>query len=342
MALVNYKCPNCGGGLKFDPATQSFECEYCLSSFTEQEMEELAKKAEEKAGASPAVVCTCPNCGAELVAEETTAAAFCYYCHSPVIVSGRLSGEFLPDYVIPFALDRKRALEIFSGWIGKKKFLPRAFFSESQIEKFTGVYFPYLMYSCQAEGKMTAEAEKLRIWTAGNIRYTEHKKYQVERAGELDVKNMARNALSRADHELVEGVLPFDMEKLEPFRMEYLSGFQAEKRDMDSHTYTNEVEAKVRAYAEENLRGSMGGYDSVRVKDQSVEIRNASWKYALLPVWVMTYRDRKKDKLYYFAMNGQTGKINGELPVDKGKLAALFGAVFVPVFLFLLAGGWLI
>ena len=64
MALVNYKCPNCGGGLKFDPATQSFECEYCLSSFTEQEMEELAKKAEEKAGASPAVVCTCPNCGA--------------------------------------------------------------------------------------------------------------------------------------------------------------------------------------------------------------------------------------------------------------------------------------
>ena len=296
MALVNYKCPNCGGGLKFDPATQSFECEYCLSSFTEQEMEELAKKAEEKAGASPAVVCTCPNCGAELVAEETTAAAFCYYCHSPVIVSGRLSGEFLPDYVIPFALDRKRALEIFSGW----------------------------------------------IWTAGNIRYTEHKKYQVERAGELDVKNMARNALSRADHELVEGVLPFDMEKLEPFRMEYLSGFQAEKRDMDSHTYTNEVEAEVRAYAEENLRGSMGGYDSVRVKDQSVEIRNASWKYALLPVWVMTYRDRKKDKLYYFAMNGQTGKINGELPVDKGKLAALFGAVFVPVFLFLLAGGWLI
>ena len=103
-----------------------------------------------------------------------------------------------------------------------------------------------------------------------------------------------------------------------------------------------EVEAEVRAYAEENLRGSMGGYDSVRVKDQSVEIRNASWKYALLPVWVMTYRDRKKDKLYYFAMNGQTGKINGELPVDKGKLAALFGAVFVPVFLFLLAGGWLI
>lgn len=95
---------------------------------------------------------TCPSCGAEIVTDETTAATFCYYCHNPVILSGRLSGEFHPDYVIPFAMEKKRAVEIFEQWMKKKRFVPKAFYSEDQIEKISGVYFPYMLYSCRAEG----------------------------------------------------------------------------------------------------------------------------------------------------------------------------------------------
>ena len=108
--------------------------------------------------------------------DATTAATFCYYCHNPVVLSGKLSGEFLPDYVIPFAMDKKQATGIFLDWIKKKKYIPDDFFSKSQIEKFSGVYFPYLMYSCKVDGKIQAEGEKQRTGVAGNIRYTEHKK----------------------------------------------------------------------------------------------------------------------------------------------------------------------
>lgn len=347
MELMSYKCPNCGAGLKFDPASQEFKCEYCLSVFSEEEirrMEEKASEAERVTGTESAngeaAVYICPSCGAEIVTDPTTAATYCYYCHNPVVLSGRLSGEYLPDYVLPFAMDKKEATRRFLDWIGKKKFVPRDFFSKDQIEKFTGIYFPYLLYSCQVDGRIKAEAEQSRSWVTGNIRYTEHKKYQVERAGCLDVKNLTRNALSKSNREMVEGVLPFEMEKLQPFRMSFLSGFQAEKRDMESAGFTPEAEQEVKSYTVQNLRDSISNYSLVNVKDSETSIRDAKWQYALLPVWVLTYRDRKKDRIYYFAMNGQTGKIWGKLPVDKGKLAALFAGVFLPVFVFLMIGGW--
>lgn len=363
MAIVSYKCPNCGGGLKFDPESQKFKCEYCLSEFTEKEMEEFDGQAGNSPSAGvpagnggsesdvkresgvgavppPAVVYTCPSCGAEIVTDETTAATFCYYCHNPVVLSGKLSGEFLPDYVLPFEVDKKKATDMFLSWIGKKKFVPSSFSTPDQLEKLSGVYFPYLLYSCKVDGKLTAEAEKTRTWITGNMQYTEHKKYQVAREGCLDVKNVTRNALSKANHELVEGVLPFGMNKMIPFQMGYLSGFQAEKRDMESGSFSREVENEVRDYTVKNLTSSVQGYSSVRVLDGSTNIRDPKWSYALLPVWVLTYRDKQKDQIYYFAMNGQTGKICGKLPVDKKKLGLLFAGIFFPVLFFLLIGGW--
>ncbi len=391
MAVMSYKCPNCGGGLTFDAKSQKLACEYCLSEFMEEEMIRLAEEAEkrgedsvskgveqendvEKSGfgvgsseasgasgsvinnrnqyedadaelgkersAGEAVVYTCPSCGAEIVTDETTAATFCYYCHNPIVLSGRLSGDYLPDHVLPFAIDKRRAEEMFLTWIGKKKFVPASFYSKDQIEKLSGVYFPYLIYSCKVDGKIQAQGEKTRTWTQGNTRFTEHKQYRVEREGELDVKNLARNALSKSNKELVEGVLPFETSELVPFQTGYLSGFLAEKRDMDKDMFAQEAEQEVREYALESLKNSVTGYSSVRVENSNTRIRGAKWQYALLPVWVLTYNHKEQGKTYYFAMNGQTGKICGKLPVDKGKLAGLFAGIFAPVFAFLMIGGW--
>lgn len=383
MAVMSYKCPNCGAGLTFDPKTQQLRCEYCLSEFTEEAMKALeaeeAKKekmehsgredegkpenawmtageaaqngedVDESAGSSgldadsykeDAVVYMCPSCGAEIVTDATTAATFCYYCHNPVVLSGRVSGEYLPDYVLPFAIDRKKAEEIFINWIGKKKYVPASFYDKNQIEKLSGVYFPYLLYSCQVDGHLKGEGEKETSQVLGNTRHTEHKRYKVERSGSLDVKNLTRNALSKSNKELVEGVLPFETGELVPFQSGYLSGFLAEKRDMESEMFNDEAEQEVRDYTIENLRSSISGYNSLKIQDSETRIRDAKWQYALLPVWVLTYHHKEDKKTYYFAMNGQTGKICGKLPVDKGKLVKLFAGVFAPLFAVLMIGGW--
>ena len=103
MAVITYKCPNCDGGLIFDPESQKFHCEYCLSYFSEEELRNNAPASENEAKASEqaqeaqvtqeapntSVIYTCPSCGAEVVTDETTAATFCFYCLNPVVLSGR-------------------------------------------------------------------------------------------------------------------------------------------------------------------------------------------------------------------------------------------------------------
>ncbi|MDO5416080.1 MAG: TFIIB-type zinc ribbon-containing protein [Lachnospiraceae bacterium] len=355
MAAITYKCPNCGGGLVFDPKAQTYKCEYCLSGFSLTELEALAGAdggTAQEAGtgqnagigqeAAGARLYHCPSCGAEIVTDETTAATFCYYCHNPVILEGRLDGSAQPDYVIPFAIGRKQAEEMFQQWIGKKRYVPSGFYSKKQIASMTGVYFPYWLYSCQVDGELEAEGVKLRMWDAGSLRYTERKTFEVSRRGTMSVRHMARNALKKANRMLAEGVLPFQMEGLQEFQMGYLSGFVAEKRDMEQQQFAAEVEQEVQNFAVSSLKNSAEGYSSLNVRRQRADIQDARWRYGLFPVWTLTYKGPKDGTIYYFAMNGQTGKICGKLPVDKRKLAVLFLTVFVPILAFLLIGGYFI
>lgn len=338
MSVITYKCPNCDGGLSFDPETQKFKCEYCLSDFSETELD----RVQQDVSSNELLLYTCPSCGAKIVADETTAATYCYYCHNPVVLSGKLEDRFKPDYVIPFTIDKEEAKKIFRDWIKRKRFVPKNFFSDDQIEKLSGIYFPYWIYSCQVDGSLQAEASNVRVWRAGDIQYTETKKYNVEREGKMEVKNIIRNALKKANKKLVEGVLPFQMEKVREFNMGYLSGFQAERWDIESDQFDIEVKQEVRDFATQSLKNSVSGYTSVSVKRISGNILSEKWRYALMPVWVLTYRDDKADQIYYFALNGQTGKTCGGLPFDKLRLFGLFAVVFFPVLFILLLGGYLI
>ena len=174
MAVVSFKCPNCGGELVFDPNTQSYSCPYCNSEFSQEQIDTMQKENQPSQETSEAAdsakgqeqeeaaVYVCPSCGAEIVTDPTTAATECYYCHTPVVLSGRVSGEYLPQQIIPFAIDRKKAEEIFLENMKKKKFVPHGFFSAKQIEKMNGVYFPYWMVDWRGDASMEAEATKVR------------------------------------------------------------------------------------------------------------------------------------------------------------------------------------
>lgn len=343
MATVSYKCPNCGGGLVYEPESGQYQCEYCLSEFTQQKLEEMTPQMDssQSGETAAAMLYHCPSCGAEIVTDETTAATFCFYCHNPVVLSGRLEGQYHPDYVLPFAVDREKAVEIFTDWVQKKRYVPKSFFSKEQIEKMTGVYFPYWLYSCKVDGRMEAEGVKLRTWIAGNLQYTETQKYEIRRDGHMNINRVPRNALKKADRQLVEGVLPYDMKELRPFSMGYLSGFMAEKRDMEREAFVSELSREVTDFAVTGLQNSVSGYEKVSVQNRQADIRDEKWQYALMPVWTLTYRDNS-GKICYFACNGQTGKVCGQLPVDMGRLMILFAEVFLPLLAVLLVVGYLL
>lgn len=357
MATVNYKCPNCGGPLKFNPDKQMFSCEYCMSDFEEQKIQQLyaeqeakqsqAEKAEEKAkqkkaetGEEEAVVYTCPSCGAEVVTTASTAATHCFYCQNPVVLGGRLSGEFKPDRIIPFALTKEKAIEKFLEMCGKKWFLPKGFASKKQFEKLTGVYFPYWYIDAQKQANMTATGKKIRTWRSGNKRYTETSVYQLIRSGDLIIKNVFERALKSESRDMLQSVHPFDLSQAHDFSMSYLSGFQAEKRDIEKAEISQAVEARMKGYAEQLLKDTMDGYTGIITESFNDKTDLESWNYTLLPVWVVTYK--YNGKILPFAINGQTGKTYGSLPVSKGKLGILFAVVAVIVFILAVLGGLLL
>ena len=242
MATVSMKCPNCGGELIFDPKSQKYKCEYCGSDFALDEIstEEAATQAvsdvvqeredtadnhtqQRTAGAEDAAVLyTCPSCGAQIVTDQTTAATFCYYCHNPVLLSEQLSGAFHPDQIIPFEIDRKQAEEHFLDFVQKKKFVPNAFFQKNQIEKLTGIYFPYWVCDAEVEGSLTAEGNKVRVWVSGDEEFTETRIYRMEREGHVSLREITKHALKKTDNLLAEGVLPYDFSKADALWKELL------------------------------------------------------------------------------------------------------------------------
>ncbi|MEE1218871.1 MAG: TFIIB-type zinc ribbon-containing protein [Ruminococcus sp.] len=363
MATVNYKCPNCGGPLKFNPELQKFSCDFCASTFAEKEVQQLyaekeakqsqAERAEQRQKEQQAqrqreyadfeeqaVVYTCPSCGAEVVTTSSTAATHCFYCQNPVVLGGRLSGEFKPDKVVPFALTKENAIQEFLAMCKKKWFLPKDFASEKQFEKLTGVYFPYWYVDSQRNATMTARCKKIRSWSSGNKRYTETKIFQVARGGDIDIYNVFERALKSEDRDMLQCVHPYDMSQARDFSMSYLSGFQAEKRDIEISEIQQTVDKRIHEYCKQLLKESMNGYDSVSPEQYTATTNNESWKYNLLPVWVVTYK--YKGQIYPFAINGQTGKTYGMLPTSKHKLAALFAIVAAIVIIFGTIGGLMI
>lgn len=361
MAAISFKCPNCDGELIFSPETQNYKCEYCGSKFTQEELDELkpAVSAESERDAADgrtedeteseegiketeeAVVYSCPSCGAEIVTDATTAATFCYYCHNPVVLGERLEGKFLPNKIIPFKITRKDAEKQFLDYVGKKKFVPGAFFNKKQIECLSGVYFPYWIYDAELEGKLQGEARKIRVWRTGDTEHTETKFYHIGRNGEIDLKNLTENALKKANAELANGVMPYRFDEIKEFHMGYLSGFLAERRDIEQKEVENKMQAAMKECAEKLMRETVEGYNSVTVNSFGAVPKKEDWSYVLLPVWTVTYKG-KNGKIYYYSMNGQTGKVCGELPVDYGKLTVTSVIAAAAALALALIGGFFI
>lgn len=338
MDTVQMKCPNCGGSVIFDPKTQMHVCEYCQSEFTSEEMQQNAgaedsvfvPSSEEQAEFNDHTnLYICDSCGAEIIADENTAATFCYYCHSPVTLKGRLSGECRPEMIIPFKHTRDQAMLNYKEWCKKKWFLPRDYTSFSTLEKITGIYVPFWLADCKVDARYDADAKIVTSYTSGDYNITRTKHFKVRRAARIEYDGVPADGSKKIEDALMDAIEPFDYTKFEPFSMSYLSGFFADKYDVSKEEVLPNIKNRISTSAETILRDSIVGYTSVIPEFKNVRLIRTNWHYAMLPVWFMNYKYKGKD--YEFAMNGQTGKIEGYLPVSVPKVIALAAGLFVAV-----------
>lgn len=356
--VTNYKCPACTGPLHFAGGSGQLECEYCGSKYEvstieemyaekNQEAVEAAAKAEnQEASAAEGwdlsgleadwgsdgagmKAYSCPSCGAELICDAATAATSCPYCDNPTIVPGQFDGALKPDFIIPFKLDQKAAEAALKNFYKGKLFLPKAFADSNRIKEIKGVYVPFWLYDGEAEADVTYQATKVSVRRSGNEEITTTRHYHVRRAGSVAFEKIPVDASTKMPDEYMDSVEPFRYEELKSFSNAYLPGYLADKFDVSAEECSKRADERASRSALDAMRDSVTGYDSCIPVSESVNLKRGKVSYALMPVYMLN--TKWKGENYLFAMNGQTGKLIGNLPVSWGKFWAWFAGIAVPI-----------
>lgn len=314
-----FKCKNCGGNVVYSPEQHRMFCPFCESTDSEE------KKTESQS------LATCINCGGELHVSEFTSASRCPYCDNYIVFDERVSGEYEPTLIVPFVFSKDMTKKLLRDKFKSCVFAPGDFLSEAKLDSMTGMYVPFWMYDYHAKGYYDGEGTKVRTWISGDKEFTETSVYHIVRDMEVDFKRMPVDASDAMPDSTMDLLEPFDYKALETFQEKYMSGFFAERYNQDDDASEPRAVKKARMDADSILKGSIGGYNTLKsALNSQITLARTDTDYALLPVWIYDYK--YKDEDYRFHINGQTGKVIGKVPVSVKKVwgygATVFGSLF--------------
>lgn len=350
--LLEYKCPCCGGAIEFNSSIQKMKCPYCDTEFEMDVLKEYDEQLKQdqpddmtwetepgcewQEGETEGMrVYVCQSCGGEVVGDETTAATSCPYCDNPVVMKGQFAGDLKPDFVIPFKLDKDAAKQGMLNHLKGKRLLPKSFKDENHIDEIKGIYVPFWLFDADADARIRYRATKVRSWSDSNYNYTETKHYAIFRAGNIGFERVPVDGSSKMADDLMESVEPFVFTDAVDFQTAYLAGYLADKYDVSADESITRANERVKKSTEDSFARTVQGYTTVVPENSNIRLSNGQAKYALYPVWILntTWKDQK----FTFAMNGQTGKFVGNLPLDKGAFArwllSLTGIIGVVAFI---------
>lgn len=345
------RCPSCRASIKFNPKLGKWKCDYCGGEFTLEEMKKHSDNAstdkknrkEPKDDYDEYISYHCESCGAEIIADSETSATFCVYCGNTAILKSKLSGKFSPDLVIPFKKTKEEAIEAFKGLSKGRPLMPKDFNNEKNIEKIRGIYIPFWLFDINNSGDINMNATIVKSWTLGDVHYTQTDYYRLIRGGTMDYIKVPVDGSTRFDNDIMNTIEPFDYNELETYNHAYLSGFYAERYDQEPDVVFPEAADRSINSTKEMLKNDTKYYTTKIITENNLVATEKERYYALLPVWMVNVK--YKDKMYLFAMNGQTGEFIGNIPLNVGKAILYFMIILISVLIITIVvtyiGWWL-
>lgn len=345
---LEYRCPHCNGTLNFSSETQQLTCPYCDSEMSVDAVKEYSQaihqveqqscdwetyQAETGSGSWSAqesanlVTHICQSCNGEIVAEKTTAVTSCPYCDNNLFIPSQFADELRPDYVIPFKMNKEQAKEALRDFYKGKPLLNPCFKTENHLDEIKGIYVPFWLFDCDTTSEVNYKATKVRSYSDARYHYVETKHYSIRRGGKVNFDKIPGDGSSKMNDTFMEALEPYHYRDLVEFTPAYFAGYIADKYDVVAEDLQPRVNQRIRTSVVEVF--SPRGYASVTPVNSNIQASNNKVGYALLPVWVLNTRYR--GELHTFMMNGQTGKLVGKLPVDRGRCVGMFGGIFAGV-----------
>ena len=337
--ILEYKCPCCGGAISFDSSLQKLKCPYCDTEFDVDTLHSYNDAAAQdgddihwgntpgetysQADENGLVTFVCRSCGGEIVGDANTAATSCPFCGNPVVMTQQVSGTLKPDLVIPFQLDKNAAKEAYKNHLKGKRLVPKLFGTENHIDEIKGVYIPVWLYDADVYGNMRYRATRTRSWSDRRYNYVETSYFSVLRGGTLTFDAVPVDGATKMPDEIMESLEPFDVSRAVSFNTAYLAGYFADKYDVSAEESQNRANERIRTSTSDVFASTVQGYATVQPEAANISLTGGRVRYALYPVWLLT--TSWNGGTYTFAMNGQTGRLVGDLPMDKGTYWKWFG-----------------
>lgn len=308
------KCPSCGGQLVYNIAKKKLECKHCKSTFDVQTYKEANEGIKSSDDSLLVDVYCCKNCGAELEAPLEQTVAYCMYCGSQATLLQKAREIERPKLIIPFSLTKEDVKQAFIKETGKRSFVPEEFSNPEFLEEFRGIYIPYWFATADLEnnGEVNLKGTSLSLEDGYDVTREYNLKTQIN--GSLDAG--CYDASAAFDDTIASEISPFSYNKTEPFKEGYLAGFYSDKATASIENYKQIIDEDVALSIQNEIRDVTGEKLNFKTQDIKKKLKWSSKasKTALFPVWFLTWR--KKDRVAYGVMNGETGKLSIDLPVD--------------------------
>ncbi|WP_228760167.1 TFIIB-type zinc ribbon-containing protein [Pseudactinotalea sp. HY158] len=359
------KCARCGATeISLNPATGMLRCGFCRFEWATGSAEQalgLNSDISELSGLvmgsgsqdivpSTDVVLTfkCSACGAEVVinTDESTQAR-CHWCRNKLSMNQQIPNGAVPDMVLPFALRKEQATEKISQFVKKRRFYAHPkFLKEFEPENVMGVYLPYMVVDINAHARLTGQGEhQTRTYTVkrgdNTQRVYDADIYHVMRDFDVYINDLTVESSSerrdqdssRNTNNIINTIMPFDVENAVRYDSNYLAGFTSQRRDTNIDDLTPLVDAQARDITRYRVNDTLRFYDrGVRWDSEQVDVKGQRWASAYLPVWLYSYQQRRSNGqtfLHYVAVNARTGETMGSVPINKPKLFAVSAVVQV-------------
>ena len=339
--LKNYKCPNCNGVITFDPNAQKLVCPSCgtelnvesVIAFNQLDGKQTQDHFDwdeynfEDLEADGMHSYTCEACGGENVGDASMASSSCPYCGNNVIVEKQFAGALKPNYIIPFKIDKDGAINALHEHFKGKVLLPNDFKKSLKLTKVSGLYVPYWLFDCDADGSFKYRATRTNSYRSGDYIITNTDHYMLYREGGMRFSNVPVDGSAKIDQTILESLEPYNFNELKPFKIAYLQGYLSDRFEEDANEAKPRANERIRQSMVDEFGATTVGFSTIMPTASNIDLHNGRIAYALLPMWML--HTKYKDKMYSFAMNAQTGKFVGDLPIDYLKLILIALACFV-------------